>query len=224
MSEYNTGNDEKRLQESRQYWDYLAQSFDDEPDHGLRDSLVLEAWTELLKTWVPATNATILDIGCGTGSLSVILARLGHTVTGIDLSPSMISLARTKAAAYGLEIEFHIMDASHVQFAEHQFDVILCRHLLWALSEPEQVLQRWIKLLKPGGRLILIEGYWRTGAGLHAEEITEMLPSSFINISVRNLSNDPGFWGGTVTDERYIIIADLDQKASHATENMNNES
>jgi len=224
MSEYNTGNDKKRLQESRQYWDDLASSFDDEPDHGLRDSLVLEAWTELLKTWIPAANATILDIGCGTGSLSVILARLGHTVTGIDLSPSMISLARTKAAAYGLEIEFHIMDASHVQFAEHQFDVILCRHLLWALSEPEQVLQRWIKLLKPGGRLILIEGYWRTGAGLHAEEITEMLPSSFINISVRNLSNDPDFWGGTVTDERYIIIADLDQKASHATENMNNES
>jgi len=224
MSEYNTGNDKKRLQESRQYWDDLASSFDDEPDHGLRDSLVLEAWTELLKTWIPAANATILDIGCGTGSLSVILARLGHTVTGIDLSPSMISLARTKAAAYGLEIEFHIMDASHAQFAEHQFDVILCRHLLWALSEPEQVLQRWIKLLKPGGRLILIEGYWRTGAGLHAEEITEMLPSSFINISVRNLSNDPDFWGGTVTDERYIIIADLDQKASHATENMNNES
>ena len=151
MSEYNTGNDKKRLQESRQYWDDLASSFDDEPDHGLRDSLVLEAWTELLKTWIPAANATILDIGCGTGSLSVILARLGHTVTGIDLSPSMIALARTKAAAYGLEIEFHIMDASHVQFAEHQFDVILCRHLLWALSEPEQVLQRWIKLLKPGG-------------------------------------------------------------------------
>jgi 2-polyprenyl-3-methyl-5-hydroxy-6-metoxy-1,4-benzoquinol methylase len=224
MSEYNTGNDKKRLQESRQYWDDLASSFDDEPDHGLRDSLVLEAWTELLKTWIPAANATILDIGCGTGSLSVILARLGHTVTGIDLSPSMISLARTKAAAYGLEIEFHIMDASHAQLAEHQFDVILCRHLLWALPEPEQVLQRWIKLLKPGGRLILIEGYWRTGAGLHAEEITEMLPSSFINISVRNLSNDPDFWGGTVTDERYIIIADLDQKASHATENMNNES
>ena len=223
MSEYNTGNYEKRLQEARQYWDDLAQSFDDEPDHGLRDSLVLETWTELLKTCVPAANSTILDIGCGTGSLSVILARLGHTVTGIDLSPSMISLARTKAAAYGLEIEFHIMDASHPQFAEPQFDLILCRHLLWALPEPEQVLQRWVKFLKPMGRLILIEGYWRTGAGLHAEEITEMLPSSFINISVRNLSNDPDFWGGNVTDERYIIIADLDQKASPVTENMNNE-
>jgi 2-polyprenyl-3-methyl-5-hydroxy-6-metoxy-1,4-benzoquinol methylase len=221
MSEYNAVNDEKRLQESRQYWDDLAQSFDNEPDHGLRDSLVLEAWTELLKTWVPAANASILDMGCGTGSLSVILARLGHTVTGIDLSPSMISLARTKAAAYGLEIEFHVMDASHPQFAERQFDTIICRHLLWALPEPDQVLQRWVKFLKPLGRLILIEGYWATGAGLHAQEIIEILPSAFINISVRNLSNNPNFWGSDVTDERYIIIADLGTTAIHATENMN---
>jgi ubiquinone/menaquinone biosynthesis C-methylase UbiE len=222
MSDHNPESDEKRLQESRQYWDDLAPSFDDEPDHGLRDSLILETWIELLKTYFPNTNTTVLDIGCGTGSLSVILAGLGHTVTGIDLSPSMISLAQTKAAAYGLEIEFHVMDASHPQLAERQFDVIICRHLLWALPEPEQVLQRWVKFLTPKGRLILIEGHWGTGAGLHAKDITEMLPSSFINISVQNLSNNPNFWGGNVTDERYIIIANLDQKAIRATENVNN--
>ena len=212
MSKYNTGNDEKRLQESRQYWDDLAPSFDDEPDHGLRDSLILETWTELLKTYLPNTNATVLDIGCGTGSLSVILAGLGHTVTGIDLSPSMISLAQTKAAAQGLQIELDVMDASHPQFPGQQFDVVICRHLLWALPEPKQVLQRWVEFLKPKGRLILIEGYWGTGAGLHAIEITSMLPSSLINISVQNLSNHPNFWGGDVTDERYTIIADLDQE------------
>jgi ubiquinone/menaquinone biosynthesis C-methylase UbiE len=220
----NADEEQKRLQASRQYWDDLAPSFDDEPDHGLRDSLALVTWTELLKTYIPNINATVLDIGCGTGSLSVILARLGHTVTGIDLSPSMISLAQAKAAAYGLEIELHIMDASHPQLAERQFDVIICRHLLWTLPEPEQVLQKWVKFLKPMGRLILIEGYWGTGAGLHAIEITEMLPSSFINISVQNLSNNPNFWGGNVTDERYIIIADLDPNAIHATGNMNNGS
>ena len=49
-------------------------------------------------------------------------------------------------------------------------------HLLWALREPAQVLQRWVNLLVPGGRLILIEGYWHTGGGLHAEEVTEALP------------------------------------------------
>ncbi|MEO7841878.1 MAG: class I SAM-dependent methyltransferase [Anaerolineales bacterium] len=221
MSDHNPESNEKRLQESRQYWDDLAPSFDNEPDHGLHDSLILETWTELLKTWLPATNVTVLDIGCGTGSLSVILAGLGHTVTGIDLSPSMISLAHTKAAAHGVQIEFHVMDAVFPQLPQRQFDVLICRHLLWALPGPKQVLRRWIKFLTGKGRLIMIEGHWGTGACLHAKEIIEMLPSSFINISVQNLSNNPNFWGSIVKDERYIIIADLDPKSIHATENKN---
>jgi len=208
MSKYNTENNEKRLQESQQYWDDLALTFDNEPDHGLRDSLIRETWTELLKTWLPHPNATVLDIGCGTGSLSIVLAELGHKVTGIDLSPSMISHAQTKAAAHRFQIEFHVMDAAFPQLSYRQFDVIICRHLLWALPEPEQVLQRWIKFLKQKGRLILIEGFWVTGAGLHAQEILEMLPASFINVSSQNLSNNPNLWGGSVTDERYAIIAD----------------
>jgi len=204
-------NDENRLQASRQYWDGRASSFDDEPDHGLRDSLVRERWTEYLKAWLPYTNATILDIGCGTGSLSVVLAGLGHKVTGIDLSPAMISLAQAKAATHGLQIEFYVMDAAFPRLSHQQFDVIICRHLLWALPEPQQVLQRWSESLKEEGRLILIEGFWANGGGLHANEITEMLPSSFINITVQNLSGNPNLWGRNVTDERYAIIADFGQ-------------
>jgi 2-polyprenyl-3-methyl-5-hydroxy-6-metoxy-1,4-benzoquinol methylase len=201
-------NDENRLQDSRQYWDERAPSFDDEPDHGLRDSLVRESWIDYLKTWLPHNTATILDIGCGTGSLSVVLAGLGHKVTGIDLSPAMISLAQAKAATYGLQIEFYVMDAAFPQLSHQQFDVVICRHLLWALPEPQQVLQRWSEFLKQKGRLILIEGFWASGEGLHANEITEMLPSSFINIAVQNLGDNPNLWGKSVTDERYAIIAD----------------
>lgn len=204
----NKVNHEKRLQESQQYWDDLASTFDNEPDHGLQDPLIRETWTKFLKTWLPQTKVTILDIGCGTGSLSIVLAELGHKVTGIDLSPSMISHAQAKAAANGFQIEFHVMDAAFPQLQHQQFDVILCRHLLWALPEPEQVLQRWVEFLKQKGRLILIEGFWVTGVGLHAQEIIKMLQSSFINISNQNLSNHPNFWGGNVTDERYAIIAD----------------
>jgi hypothetical protein len=61
MSKYNPKNNEKRLQESQQYWDDLASTFDHEPDHGLRDSVIRETWTDFLKTWLPQTNATILD-------------------------------------------------------------------------------------------------------------------------------------------------------------------
>jgi len=208
MSKYKTENNEKRLQESQQYWDDLASTFDNEPDHGLRDCLIRETWAAVLKTWLPQNGAIVLDIGCGTGSLSIVLAGLGHKVTGIDLSPSMITLARAKAATHALQIEFDVMDAAFPQLPSQHFDVILCRHLLWALPEPKQVLQRWSEFLKQKGRLILIEGFWVTGAGLHAQEIIEMLPSAFINVSVQNLNDNPNFWGGTVTDERYAIVAD----------------
>jgi 2-polyprenyl-3-methyl-5-hydroxy-6-metoxy-1,4-benzoquinol methylase len=208
MSKYNSENNEKRLQESQQYWDALASTFDNEPDHGLLDPEIRKTWTEFLRTWVPHASATVLDVGCGTGSLSILLAELGHNVTGIDLSPSMISHAQAKAATHGFQIEFHVMDAAVPQLPDQQYDVIICRHLLWTLPEPEQVLRRWIEFLRSKGRLILIEGFWVTGTGLHAPEIIQMLPASFINLSHQNLSDNPNFWGSSVSDERYAIIAD----------------
>ena len=201
-------NDDERLREARRYWDNLAAAFDDMPDHGLRDSHILAAWTDLLRSSLPQAKANVLDVGCGTGSLSVVLAGLGHTVTGIDVSPSMIALARSKAAQHGFQIEFDVMDAAHPQLSPRTYDVIVCRHLLWVLPDPEKVLQRWFNLLKLKGRLILIEGYWGTGAGLRAQEIIKMLPSSLSVVSLQDLSGNPTLWGAPVTDERYAIIAE----------------
>lgn len=209
MSEENAVPNNQRLLETRQVWDAAAITFDNEPDHGLRDPRTLAAWTALLKSALPSTSGAVLDIGCGTGSLSLVLAKLGFTVTGIDLSPAMLEQAKTKALAAGCAIEFHAMDASFPQLPPQHYDAILCRHLLWALPDPDQVLKRWVNLLKPAGRLILIEGFWHTGAGLHAQQIQAMLPPSLINVTVQNLSDQPDLWGGAVSDERYIITADL---------------
>ena len=203
----------QKASEALQYWDNQAVVFDHEPDHGLRDPVVYKAWTDLLTNWLPARCAEILDIGCGTGSLSVLLAAQGHTVTGIDFSPAMIAQAETKAKAAGQSITFKVMDGADPQFAPQGFDVILCRHLLWALPKPDRVLRRWTNLLRPGGRLLLIEGYWHTGGGLHAQEIVAMLPAALINVKIQPLSDRPEFWGGAVTDERYVIIADLPANA-----------
>lgn len=194
--------------EAKEYWNEQAATFDDEADHGLHDPRVRSAWTELLGEWLPATRTRILDIGCGTASLSLLLAELGHAVTGIDFAPAMIEQARAKAQAAGQPIPFHVMDATTPDFAPGQFDLLLCRHLLWALPEPTQVLQRWVTLLAPAGRLLLIEGYWHTGGGLHAQQILAMLPPMVSIVVVENLSDRPGLWGGTVTDERYLIVAD----------------
>ena len=194
--------------EAQHYWNEQATTFDNEADHGLRDPLVRSAWTELLGDWLPATRARILDIGCGTGSLSLVLAELGHAVTGIDFAPAMIDQARAKAHAAGQPIPFQVMDAATPDFAPDQFDLILCRHLLWVLPEPARVLQRWVKLLVPDGRLLLIEGYWHTGGGLHAQQILAMLPPTLSIVVVENLSDRPDLWGATVTDERYLVVVD----------------
>ncbi len=199
--------DENNLNDTRQYWDSAALSFDDEPDHGLRDPLIRAHWTNFLQAHLPHGNATVLDIGCGTGSLSVVLAALGHQVTGIDLSPAMIALAKAKAEKLALRIEFQVMEAAFPQLLPQHYEVIVCRHLLWALPNPKDVLQRWAELLKSPGRLILMEGFWETGAGLHADEVIEMLPASFTQVVLENLSGDSAYWGKTVNDERYAIIA-----------------
>lgn len=196
------------LHKTRQFWDQEADRFDDQPDHGLNDLGVLNAWTGLLKEWLPITRAKVLDIGCGTGSLSLVLAGLGHQVTGIDLSPEMVARAEEKAAKAGYRINFQVMEASNPRLPGQQYDAILCRHLLWSLPNPGDVLQRWIQLVRPGGRFLLVEGYWETGGGLHVEEVLDALPASLINITVQYLSDQPEFWGKEVMEERFAITAE----------------
>jgi SAM-dependent methyltransferase len=72
----------------REAWDSEAACFDDQPDHGLSDARVRTAWRALLQDALPAPPARVLDVGCGTGSVAVLLAELGFTVQGIDLISS----------------------------------------------------------------------------------------------------------------------------------------
>jgi SAM-dependent methyltransferase len=120
----------------------------------------------------------------------------------------MIAHAKEKTKVAGYSIPFKVMDAYNPDFSPRQFDVIVCRHLLWALPEPALALQRWSKMLVPGGRLVLIEGYWHTGAGLQPQQVIDALPSTFTIVTVKNLSDQSNLWGGEVTDERYIVVAD----------------
>ncbi|MEZ4770643.1 MAG: class I SAM-dependent methyltransferase [Caldilineales bacterium] len=190
------------------YWDSIAATYDDYPDHGLTDPSVLRAWIDLLRRWLPAQQANILDAGCGTGSLSVVLAGLGHRVTGIDASPAMLDRARAKTAALACTIDFYLMDAAAPQLQPQSFDVVVCRHVLWTLAEPAAALARWADLLTPRGRLVLIEGCWSTGPGMHAAEVVAALPAAVAVVAVEDLSADAAFWGKQVDDQRYVVVAD----------------
>jgi ubiquinone/menaquinone biosynthesis C-methylase UbiE len=69
----------------------------------------------------------------------------------------MLAEARKKAAAQGVAVRFEEGDAEQLPFAEGSFDLVMTRHVLWTLPHPEQAIDEWIRVLRPGGRLAAMD-------------------------------------------------------------------
>ncbi|MGY0066412.1 class I SAM-dependent methyltransferase [Streptomyces sp. QTS137] len=191
-------------------WDTRAAGFDEEPDHGLRDPRVREAWAGRLRSWLPERASDVLDLGCGTGSLSLLAAEQGHRVTGVDRSPAMVTLAREKLA--GRDAVFLVGDAAAPPTGERRYDVVLVRHVLWTLPDPGRVLRHWRGLLRSGGRFVLVEGVWGavSPVGIPADRLTALLDPLGGRVSAERLSDDVALWGREVDDERYAVVVATD--------------
>ncbi|MEV6262567.1 trifunctional class I SAM-dependent methyltransferase/NUDIX hydrolase/VOC family protein [Streptomyces sp. NPDC051784] len=194
-------------------WDAAADTFDEEPDHGLLDPVVRSAWAHRMETWLPTARSAVLDLGCGTGSLSLLVAGQGHRVTAVDRSPRMTELARAKLAGTGSEVL--VGDAAYPPVGKQRFDVILARHVVWLLPDPAAVLRHWFSLLRPGGRLLLIEGVWN-GVGIPADRLAAMLAEHTERVHHEPLSGDARLWGKEVDDERYALVARAEPPRRHA--------
>lgn len=81
---------------------------------------------------------TILDVSCGTGFLSLLLAELGHFVVGLDLTEGMLEVHRRQARARGLDITMVRGDAEDPPPGLGSFDAVVPRHLLWTLLRPQR--------------------------------------------------------------------------------------
>ncbi|MET7365156.1 trifunctional class I SAM-dependent methyltransferase/NUDIX hydrolase/VOC family protein [Streptomyces sp. NPDC005566] len=193
-------------------WDAAADSFDEEPDHGLLDPAIRHAWAQRLESWLPTARSEVLDLGCGTGSLALLVAGQGHRVTAVDRSPRMAEQARAKLAGTGTGVL--VGDAGQPPVGKQRFDVILARHMVWLLPDPAAALHHWFTLLKPGGRLVLIEGVWG-GVGLSAARLTGLLAPHTERIHHEPLSGDARLWGREVDDERYAVVARAEPAHRH---------
>ena len=185
-------------------WDAEAATFDQEPDHGLGDEDTRMAWLELLTRHLPPMPARVADLGSGTGTLSVLLADAGYAVDGVDFSPAMVDRARTKAVGR-TDVTFVVADAAEPPLEPAAYDAVLCRHVLWALPDQSAALRRWISLLRPGGRLLLVEGHWHTGTGLAAAQTMELVRGAGRPAELHPLP-EPVYWGREIEDERYLVV------------------
>ncbi|NKQ57828.1 class I SAM-dependent methyltransferase [Amycolatopsis sp. K13G38] len=100
----------------------------------------------------------VLDAGCGTGELGLAVARRGHTVTGLDVSPRAIELARRKAAERDLEARFEATDITELTGYDDAFDTVVDSGLLHVLDPTAQ--ERYLGVLRrvcrPGGRVAVL--------------------------------------------------------------------
>jgi ubiquinone/menaquinone biosynthesis C-methylase UbiE len=133
------------------YWGKLAELYD--------DSTLLAGGTyppiieKLRGEFHPEEK--LLDVGAGTGSLTVHIAPLVGHVTCTDIAPGMIERAKVRLhnfdhVAYGVE------DARALCFENDSFDVVLCCNVLHQLSRPERAVSEFRRVLRPGGKLLAI--------------------------------------------------------------------
>jgi 2-polyprenyl-6-hydroxyphenyl methylase/3-demethylubiquinone-9 3-methyltransferase len=98
----------------------------------------------------------VLDVGCGGGLLSESIARAGAQVTGIDLAPGMIEVARLHAAESSLSIDYRMAAAEELaQQSPGRFDVVTCMEMLEHVPDPAAMIATLAKLLCPGGDLFI---------------------------------------------------------------------
>ncbi len=136
------------------YWNRRSDSFMEQRLHELHSPLAGRWLTEIRKYLPSGRSLKILDVGCGAGFFSILLAKEGHQMTGTDLTPSMIDASRILAQQEGVSCEFIVMDAEKLSFADETFDVVISRNLTWTLPHVEQAYAEWQRVLKPGGILL----------------------------------------------------------------------
>jgi len=230
----------------RSYFDTHAQDWsrayrpapEGEPDEassrGANDVVLAERLRlalDLTSELAPAS--TVLDAGCGAGPLTVELARRGHRVVAVDLSPQMIDLCQRAVVAAGVDpsVELACGDILEMGRAPKSFDAIFAMGFLQYQNDEQAALRGLRALLRPGGRLVVsgpnrrrlgnVFGLWDHVSGMRrrlskslrgsaADELDELLSISTNSYSIgrfRGLLTDAGFEHLTTVPHGYVNYA-----------------
>lgn len=140
------------------YWDTRAAGYSATIQKQLENEEAA-VFRALLREGAPkGETLKCLDIGCGPGFFSILLAQDGYAVTAVDYSERMLAQAASNFAETGVSAVLMRGDAQALPFPDESFDYIVSRNLVWDLEHPERAYTEWLRLLKPGGRLFVADG------------------------------------------------------------------
>ena len=152
------------------YWNIRAESYSNSVRAELGDARS-DAWRRALgrvsdghivKARTGARACRVLDLGCGPGLFSILFAEMGCAVDAVDASGEMLMRARANVAAEGFSesVAFHQGDVARLRFEDDTFDIVASRNLTWLLRDPEAAYAEWMRVLRPGGKLVVFDANW----------------------------------------------------------------
>lgn len=148
----------ERLEEIRRYWNTRAEGYTLSNREELEGESKVWWESELHRALDGKNYRKVLDIGCGPGFFSVLLAQMGYEVTAVDYTENMLTEAQKNAETYNVSVDFRKMDAQNLEFPDGTFDFVISRNVLWNLEDPIRAYREWLRVLKNGGSLMNCDG------------------------------------------------------------------
>lgn len=118
------------------------------------------AFSDEIHGYSKSAGLRVLDVGCGNGYVLAQYAKFGADVAGVDLTQTATDLCKARFALAGLKGDFRLTDGDRLPFEDGTFDIACSMGVLHHIEDPRSMIAEMRRVLKPGGRIILMLYYW----------------------------------------------------------------
>lgn len=164
MPVFRRRSDESPTEKQRRVWDESA------PRYDRQMSLFEKIWFAGGREWIAErAHGRVLEVAIGTGR-DFEFYGADVALTGIELSPAMLAIARSRAESLGRHADLREGDAAALPFADESFDTVVCVLALCSIPDPARALSEMHRVLSPGGRLLLLDHVGSSWKALYAAQ------------------------------------------------------